>query len=215
MKVIDAKKLIISTLIFLFSSFETPMLADTVPSAPPIEQTQIVFMKDSHYSVQMAYPGVGLFESLQDLVFVASMPLLLIGPYVDGKDGYIMSAATQDTHLEKTLVPVVKYPELFPTFYHAKGCDGVLIGVPHPADTSTHLNKICTLIAFYTAFMGCKPARVHTRPLADAFATFLQCIAASLAQKELVLHTAQDYSLKPLQELFATYAGKTIKDVVC
>jgi hypothetical protein len=180
MKVINVKKLIISTLIFLFSSFNEPMLASeppqivqespTVKEAPGVDLTQpfIIGLKGhsdlKNICVQMASPQFALMQSLELLLFLGVMPTVVLGPYSNERGGYVVSPGTEEIRLEKAIGNVITNPKeygvhmqvalqkSFPLLYTAPGYTGELILVPEWKNPAASMKSLFVEYTFLSFY---------------------------------------------------------------
>lgn len=243
MKVINVKKLIISTLIFLFSSFNEPVLASEpsqmVQEATGVDITQpfIIGLKGHadlrNICAQMVSPQFALMQSLELRIFSGVMPKVVLGPYTDERGGYIVREGVQELRLEKAIGKVIRSPKeygvhaevalqkSFPLLYTAPGYVGELIVVPEWKNSEPRMMSLFveyTFLSFYTAFQGFKQQKgmhIHTRITESFSRLVLQCVAASLIPNlQLTVHVDDMAQIAPLQKFYSQHRDKSVREIL-
>lgn len=237
MRVINVKKLIVSTLLFLFTSYHQQILADSVDVTTVPSVLQESTFTATPPNVDLAAPRIGpnfaihtpqmdaaniqkLFNALP--TFDHTTLQTDEGKYSDNQSVSVFLSGQDD-------VPVGHVtPEFVPQVLSMKGHDGNFIILPQFTASSTKSQLIdleILLLTFYLAFRAVKMLKrneVHTAlwqvgNQSPQVVGGLQYLAASLAAIDaLTFHVNQDESreLLAMQGELQAYKGKRVDEIL-
>lgn len=236
MRVINVKKLIISTLIFLFSTFNTDLLADAQVPPPVVQES--VFLQEAE-SVLLTAPNILTAQQaiVRTSYLAPGQAILLMQQQASHKEALVVATAYSDqpvaftvlpgqpaeTSLHKFLAPVLQPTSLFPKIFSAQTHPGTLLVMPDWRVEGAYLSAFTLGFLFYScyfAFRGyrqLKGKEVHTHvwTASEAYDPFassvVQCLAANLAQLEqLVFHTDQNELVDQVNGFLKEREGQSV-----
>lgn len=239
MKRIDPKKLIVSTLIFLFSNFHQPLLSDTV--APQSQQEQavllqpqqkvtfdvpnIVIVNQKSVTVRTVTASALSLHELYALVPKISAPIFESGPYSDVKAGYVWYPEESQNAFALALAPSWQLfqASFYPKIISSPQFASSLLLLPSCKVGQGELPMLVLgfmLFSSYLAFRGYRElgkSEIHTLIAKELSLPTLvvQTLAANLAQiDKLFVHTAEKELFNQAKAFLEARRGQSVLKIL-
>jgi len=225
MKVINVKKLIVSTLIFLFSSFYQPLLADTpaaaITQAVAFDVPNIVTLQQNSFVVRSPTASSLLLHELYQMRALPNEPIFTQGPYTDLNAGFVWANQKGQNSLEMALSSIMStlQPQFYPKIIQASGYLSTLFLLPPWKIGQGELNLLILgylLFSSYLCFTGYQKrggGEIHTYPDNDLPlpSIIVQTLAANLAKiDKLVVHSTQAELMSSAKKFLELHRGKSV-----
>lgn len=239
MKAIDPKKLIVSTLIFLFSSFHQPLLSDTV--ALQSQQAEVALTKakqqvtfgvpniitvnQNSVSVRTVTASPLLLNELYTLVPKSISPILVTGPYTDLQAGYVWYPEKSQNSLALALLPSLQLfqAQFYPKIISSPQFASSLFLLP-PWNVGEGEVQMLTLgfmlFSCYLAFCGYRErhgTEIHSMIAKELSLPTLvvQTLAANLAEIDKVfVHTAEKELFERAKAFLEARRGQSVLKIL-